>query len=238
MKKSRWIVLAVSVLAFAGMLTISGCSSGGVKNVDADGVRKAQDKGAVVVDIREPVEYQNGHIPGSVNIPMGTVETEMAEWARDTQIVVYCNTANRSSDVVPRLVDMGFTDILHYNTGLVTWDGDLEKGDGSTTTGSASATATDVLLSGPAMYEFYTDWCPGCKEMKPIVESLEADYKGKVEFKLYNVDESSEGSALAQKLGMSYVPSFVLVDSSGKIVESWAGAVTKQELKTKLDAIK
>lgn len=227
------LVFAGLVVLAVAALSMAGCSKG-VQSVDAQGVRDAQARGVTVVDIREPVEFANGHIPGAINVPMGTVETAMADWPRDAEFVIYCNTANRSGSLIPTLEAMGFTNILHYDTGIVTWDGEVEKGAGA----AVSAPSAAVSLAGPALYEFYTDWCPGCTEMKPIVEKLAGEFKGSVAFNLYDVEKSAEGSALANKLGMAYVPSFVLVDSSGEIVESWAGTIEEADLRDKVAGLK
>ena len=53
-----------------------------------------------LIDIREPYEYEEGHIEGSINIPMGDFLEKLDELSRTKQIVIYCNTARRSKPVV------------------------------------------------------------------------------------------------------------------------------------------
>ena len=53
-----------------------------------------------LIDIREPYEYQDGHIEGSINIPMGDFLEKLDELSRTKQIVIYCNTGRRSKPVV------------------------------------------------------------------------------------------------------------------------------------------
>ena len=53
-----------------------------------------------LIDIREPYEYKDGHIEGSINIPMGNFLEKLDELSRTKQIVIYCNTARRSKPVV------------------------------------------------------------------------------------------------------------------------------------------
>ena len=53
-----------------------------------------------LIDIREPYEYKDGHIEGSINIPMGDFLEKLDELSRTKQIVIYCNTARRSKPVV------------------------------------------------------------------------------------------------------------------------------------------
>ena len=53
-----------------------------------------------LIDIREPYEHKEGHIEGSINIPMGDFLEKLDELSRTKQIVIYCNTARRSKPVV------------------------------------------------------------------------------------------------------------------------------------------
>ena len=53
-----------------------------------------------LIDIREPYEHEDGHIEGSINIPMGDFLEKLDELSRTKQIVIYCNTARRSKPVV------------------------------------------------------------------------------------------------------------------------------------------
>ena len=53
-----------------------------------------------LIDIREPYEYEEGHIENSTNIPMGDFLEKLDQLDKSKQIVVYCNTARRSKPVV------------------------------------------------------------------------------------------------------------------------------------------
>ena len=53
-----------------------------------------------LIDIREPYEYKDGHIEGSINIPMGDFLEKLDELSRTKQIIIYCNTGRRSKPVV------------------------------------------------------------------------------------------------------------------------------------------
>lgn len=74
--------------------------------------------------------------------------------------------------------------------------------------------------------------------MKPVVDRLEQQYKGKVEFRRYDVDNSAEGSALMQKFGSQYVPTFVFVNRDGSVATQKVGEITQAELQQNLDALK
>ena len=53
-----------------------------------------------LIDIREPYEYKDGHIEGSINIPMGDFLGKLNQLDKTKQIIIYCNTGRRSKPVV------------------------------------------------------------------------------------------------------------------------------------------
>ncbi len=76
--------------------------------------------------------------------------------------------------------------------------------------------------------DFWAPWCPPCKIMNPIIEELEEELKGKVEFVKYNVDEEQEA---AQKYGVMSIPTYV-IEKDGKEVARTTGARSKEEFKS------
>lgn len=82
-----------------------------------------QQKGAVVVDVREPHEYAAGHIPGAYNIPKDTVLTNADLVAlKDQQIpiMVYCRSGGRAGDVLDAMDEAGFSYVMNIG-GVLTW---------------------------------------------------------------------------------------------------------------------
>jgi len=73
--------------------------------------------------------------------------------------------------------------------------------------------------------------------MKPLVEGLEKEYQGKVEFRKLNVETDQSGVKLANELGVQYVPTFLFVNSDGVISSQVVGGQTKDQLKQAIDAL-
>jgi len=73
--------------------------------------------------------------------------------------------------------------------------------------------------------------------MAPIVDGIRSDYEDRIVFKLYDVNNSAEGSQLANDLGLQFVPTFVFVDSSGEEVTRMVGGVSESALRETLDAL-
>ena len=75
---------------------------------------------AVLLDVRTPEEFQQGHIPGALLIPVQELETRIEELAafRDKELLVYCRSGNRSLTAAKMLEQAGFTMIYNLGGGI------------------------------------------------------------------------------------------------------------------------
>jgi len=78
--------------------------------------------------------------------------------------------------------------------------------------------------------DFYADWCMPCRFVAPILEKLEKEFDGKVEFAKVNVDENVE---LARRYNISAIPTIMLF-YNGKIVNSFVGALPESMLRDEI----
>ena len=83
--------------------------------------------GAVLLDVRTPQEYREGHIPGSVNIPLQTLDKKGAGADnKDTPLFVYCLSGARSRQAVGVLKGMGYTNVTNLG-GISAYTGKVEQ---------------------------------------------------------------------------------------------------------------
>ena len=87
----------------------------------AEAVRAATEDGAVLLDIREPREWERRRIPGAVHIPMGDLAQRAGELDRSKPIVVYCKSGQRSLYSTDELLALGFADVASLNGGIIAW---------------------------------------------------------------------------------------------------------------------
>ncbi len=73
-------------------------------------------EGAFLVDVREPSEVATGGVVGAVNIPMGSVASNLKEFEGKSHIVVFCRSGNRSGQVKTFLNQNGFTNVTNGGT--------------------------------------------------------------------------------------------------------------------------
>jgi sulfur-carrier protein adenylyltransferase/sulfurtransferase len=78
---------------------------------------------AVVLDVREPDEYEQGALPGAVHIPRGHLESQIEHRApdRDAPVVVYCAAGNRSAFAARTLGELGYSDVVSMAGGFNKW---------------------------------------------------------------------------------------------------------------------
>jgi glyoxylase-like metal-dependent hydrolase (beta-lactamase superfamily II)/rhodanese-related sulfurtransferase len=95
-------------------------SSQGVREVSLDELR-ARPTNAAVVDVREPEEFANGHVPGALNLPQADLATRLGELPRDRPLFVICQGGFRSLRAAQFLDQCGFTDVSSVKGGTEAW---------------------------------------------------------------------------------------------------------------------
>jgi rhodanese-related sulfurtransferase len=93
---------------------------------DALDVIKGDNK-AVLIDVRTPEEFSVIRIPGSLLIPDYEIKDKIADVVpdKDTTIIVYCRSGNRSRSAAKTLIDMGYTKVFDLG-GIIDWPYDTE----------------------------------------------------------------------------------------------------------------
>ncbi len=96
-----------------------------VKSIDADQARKvlAAEPDVQIVDVRQPKEYEQGHISGARLMPMGQLAGRLDELRKDVPILVYCAIGGRSRVAAQMLSGKGFDRILNLSGGFKAWNG-------------------------------------------------------------------------------------------------------------------
>ncbi len=98
------LVIGVAI-AMAATLFVTGCSSS-TDTVTISG-------STVIIDVRSPEEFAQGHLEGAelIDFNAGDLEAALTELDPDAEYVVYCRSGNRSSQAVAMMEDAGFTNV-------------------------------------------------------------------------------------------------------------------------------
>ena len=120
-----WILLGFVLVVAAGtvffMQANKPAANGLVENISISQAAQLRDEGAFILDVREPDEWVNFHIPGSTLIPLGELSNRLGEVPADKTIVVVCNSGNRSKTGRDILLQAGFTDVSSMDGGVSGW---------------------------------------------------------------------------------------------------------------------
>ena len=80
-----------------------------------------EDPNVLILDVREQSEWDAGHIPGAVHIPMNDVPARIQEIPTDKTVIVQCRSGNRSSQVTEFLRKQGMNNVHNLDGGLNSW---------------------------------------------------------------------------------------------------------------------
>lgn len=84
--------------------------------------RLRSEEPVVVLDVREPHEWFDGHIPGSLNVPLGSLPQRLSELPRDVPLVVHCARGYRAAVATSILEQAGFTQLFRLRGGYPEWE--------------------------------------------------------------------------------------------------------------------
>lgn len=143
-----WIKYAL--LPFAALLVLSlmtACSSDAEQASDSGSGNKTtgtseiispedartmlEDSSVVLIDVRTPEEFAEGHIEGALLLPVDEIDEEsISELVadKDTPVVLYCRSGRRSADAASKLVQLGYKEVYDLG-GINSWPYDVVTGD-------------------------------------------------------------------------------------------------------------
>ena len=93
-----------------------------VDNLTDDDIRSGLESGTILlVDVREPNEFEAGHIPGSILVPLSVFDVDMIPDAGGRRIVLSCRSGRRSLTAAEMAFEQGLPVDAHYAGGFLDW---------------------------------------------------------------------------------------------------------------------
>ena len=124
-------------IAFGGLLLVMAILAFTIFQLQADSVEKAantlpreisveaaydlREQGAFMLDVRQPEEWEQAHMPGAILIPLGELESRLNEVPKDQPIVVVCRSGNRSASGRDILMQAGYQTVTSMAGGMNQW---------------------------------------------------------------------------------------------------------------------
>ncbi len=116
--------------AFCGVVSAEAADAARGSTISVRQLKSMMDEGEnfLLVDVREPNEYEIVSIPGSVLIPKGEILSgeALGRLPQDRQVVLHCKTGARSAECLAVLKGAGFSDAVHVGGGVVAWVNQIE----------------------------------------------------------------------------------------------------------------
>jgi molybdopterin/thiamine biosynthesis adenylyltransferase/rhodanese-related sulfurtransferase len=97
-----------------------------IREISPPEAHERQRAGATLIDVREQVEWDAGHIPGALFIPLGTLDQQIAAAVpdKDTEIIMQCRSGARSGRGTDLLQQLGYTNVVNMAGGILQWEAD------------------------------------------------------------------------------------------------------------------
>lgn len=226
--KNRFLVALASLFFVA-------CHSS-AQNIDANVFeQKLNAGGAQVLDVRTAGEFIGGHLKNVLQADW----TDREQFVERTKhldknktLLIYCASGIRSAQAAAFLKQEGFREVINLQGGIAAWNAAgkpvvRQEGVAELTSTTFNATVANNQI---VLVDVGAEWCPPCKKMEPVLESLSKEFQGK--FTLLNVDGGRDLTVM-KEIGASVLPTF-MVYKNGKLSWKKEGIVTLQELKDAL----
>lgn len=223
--KNRFLVALASLFFVA-------CHSN-AQNIDANAFeQKLNAGGAQVLDVRTAGEFIGGHLKNVLQADW----TDREQFVERTKhldknktLLIYCASGIRSAQAAAFLKQEGFREVINLQGGIAAWNAAgkpvvRQEGVAELTSTTFNATVANNQI---VLVDVGAEWCPPCKKMEPVLESLSKELQGK--FTLLKVDGGRDLTVM-KEIGASVLPTF-MVYKNGKLSWKKEGIVTLQELK-------
>lgn len=209
--KTKKLLITLSLLAVAVLLAACGSksaqssasSSSAVSKITAEEAKKMMDAGGVtVVDVRTADEYAEKHIEGAILIPNEDIGDTMPALLpdKDTSILLYCRSGNRSAQAAKKLADIGYAHIYDFG-GIKDWPYDTVSG--AWDADAADKSAADTMTSGAAKTDAAA---AGSSSSSGTASAAPSKTTDAAPSKTAETAPSNTASASAQKSGAAAAP--------------------------------
>ncbi|MDQ1683392.1 MAG: sulfur-carrier protein adenylyltransferase/sulfurtransferase [Frankiaceae bacterium] len=127
--KNPTITELIDYEQFCGTVSDEAQLAAASSTITASELKAMQDRGDefLLVDVREPAEWEIVRIPGAVLIPKGDLPSRLSDLPQDKPVVMYCKTGIRSAETLALLKNAGFKDAMHVQGGVSAWATQVDK---------------------------------------------------------------------------------------------------------------
>jgi len=215
---------------------LSSCTNGQTQKTDlsanefSEKIKQLPE--ALIIDVRTPEEFADGHLINAINIDWrgDDFEKQIATLDKNKPVLVYCLSGGRSSAAADKMRNDGFKEVYEMDGGIMKWRAaDLPETRGIATPekGMSLQQYNDSLNTDKlVLIDFYAPWCAPCKQMKPYLEEISKEMAATVTVVRIDVDENQQ---LSKELKIDALPT-LLVYKNKKTTWRNVGFASKEKI--------
>lgn len=188
--------------------------------------------GAVLLDVRTPNEFAEGHIPGAINVDWFSTDfsQQVARLDIERPIFIYCKAGGRSFLAADEMRRRGFSFVTELKGGILKWGTEgLEETPAELTLPKDMTLESFKKLLGSehlVLVDFFTPWKSDCRKMEVVIDDLSIAYKGGVKVLRINADNHEK---MAARLGVRTLPTLQFFEN-GNLIFSWEGVTGRSRI--------
>jgi len=120
-RRFPWVWVPLLALVFAVAAVRAGDPVPTISQQTLLERQQKKDPALLVVDVRTPSEYAQGHVPGAINVPHDQIAAHLAELPKDKDVVLYCRSGRRSALAAEALRASGYSRLLQLEGDMSGW---------------------------------------------------------------------------------------------------------------------
>ncbi len=217
------------------VFTIASCKgqpSKNIQTIDAVAFSKAIQATTKpqVLDVRTPEEFASGHLDQAQNANWLNDDfvVKASKYDKSKPIYVYCKIGGRSHKAAEKLVELGFSNVIELEGGIMKWDAAGLSKPAEKRIGITQKEFNDLLVSDKkVLIDFYAEWCAPCKKMTPYLLKMQKEMADKVVIIRLDADKNK---SLLLEMKISELPTLLLYDNK-QLKWQHSGYISESDLK-------
>ncbi len=232
MKNWKYIVVLPVILVFSACGIGQSESGSTVLNAKAFQEKITTTPEGIVLDVRTPGEFTEGHLENAVNIDWNSdnFDDGISKLDKTKPYFVYCLAGGRSTAAVEHMRSLGFENLIELEGGILKWRAEKlpESTASQTKSGGLTTAEFQQMLSGDKtiLVDFYAEWCGPCKKMKPFLDEIATEMNATVKIIRIDVDKNPD---LAASMHITALPTIQIIRNNA-VIWTKIGFVEKAEL--------
>lgn len=223
--------IALALLVFV-LASCNGQTQKNSKLIDPVAFKKeiAATPNAQILDVRTPEEYASEHLQNAQNVNWLSADfvANTSKYDKSKPVFVYCKSGGRSHKAAEKLAELGFTNIIELEGGILKWDAAGLSKPAEKWIGITQKEYADLLNSDKkVLIDFYAEWCAPCKKMTPYLLKMQKELGDKMVIIRLDADQNK---SLLSEMKISELPTLLLYENK-QLKWQHSGYISESDLK-------